>query len=232
MEILTTYNYEIFKVLKGNRPVSESNIKLLIASFKEKHLRIAIYVNEFLEVIDGQHRKLVCEMLGLPVDYIIKDGWGINEARMLNAKNRTWKPSDYENMYCTEGMQSYLDYRSFKNTYKLNHSSCVAILKSETLSHKEHSESFKNGKLIISDLEHSHKIAQHIMTFKKYNLKVSKKTGFHYALLRQMRKDGYSIKHMEKQLVKYGGSSLSGSRAGEADLSIIALYNYGSRNTI
>ena len=66
-KILSTYEYDKFKKIKGNRKINFKNLGKIINSMSKKQLVIPILVNEKFEVIDGQHRLQACIELGLPV---------------------------------------------------------------------------------------------------------------------------------------------------------------------
>jgi len=73
-KILITYDYEIFKRMRGNRILNNSHVKNLVKSMKEKYLPQPILVNKDMEIIDGQHRFAAAEELNLPIHYLIIDG--------------------------------------------------------------------------------------------------------------------------------------------------------------
>lgn len=56
-KLYATTQTKHFKLLAENRPVNEIHVQSLMESFsKDAYLFTLIYVNEKLEIIDGQHR--------------------------------------------------------------------------------------------------------------------------------------------------------------------------------
>ena len=55
-KIRETNDYEIFKILKGNRDINQNHVNKLVQSITEKDLRIPIVVDNNMYVMDGQHR--------------------------------------------------------------------------------------------------------------------------------------------------------------------------------
>lgn len=72
-EVLATYDYDKFKLIKGNRRIDNNNLKRLIQSMKERDMKIPIVVTKDYKVIDGQHRLTARRQLQLPVYYIINN---------------------------------------------------------------------------------------------------------------------------------------------------------------
>ena len=83
--VKTTRDYEVFKKLKGNRDVTESQVEKVIKSIKTIGLLPnPVIVNENMEVVDGQARVEACKRLGLAVPYMVANGAGIDTAIALN----------------------------------------------------------------------------------------------------------------------------------------------------
>ena len=95
IEVMTTTDYELFKILGGNRTIKPKHVIELKESFSKKYLISPILVNEEYEIIDGQHRYLAAQDLNLPIHYIICKGYGLQEVQMLNSINKKWTAYDY-----------------------------------------------------------------------------------------------------------------------------------------
>ena len=81
--ILQTSEYEKFKVLGGNRRIDHSH-KVAESIKNHGQLLAPITVNEKFEIIDGQNRFEAFKRLNLPVQYIVSEGYGINECVAMN----------------------------------------------------------------------------------------------------------------------------------------------------
>ena len=83
-QIHSTSDYSIFKILKGNRAVSELHVRRLAEAIKEKDLQIPIIVDDNLYILDGQHRLEAYKIVGNPVPYIIKSKFDLADVRAVN----------------------------------------------------------------------------------------------------------------------------------------------------
>lgn len=87
-KVYETYDYDKFHIMeKGNRDIDHD--KKIALSMKEDFLFSPILVNEKMEIIDGQNRFFASKALGKPIYYIIKNGYGIREVRILNSNAKT-----------------------------------------------------------------------------------------------------------------------------------------------
>lgn len=111
--IQETEDYSIFKLLPHNRPVVQSHVIRLMQSMAERpHLRPArpVLVNDSMQVIDGQHRLKASEMNGQSVYYMVVDNLTIDDARQLNALQRTWSLLDYAYSYASSKVPAYVQF--------------------------------------------------------------------------------------------------------------------------
>ena len=83
-KIYETTDYKMFKYLNGNRSIHEPWVRKLVELIKEKDLQIPIIVDDKMIVQDGQHRLEAYKIVGLPVKYIIKNKFGLEEVRAIN----------------------------------------------------------------------------------------------------------------------------------------------------
>lgn len=118
--VYRTNNYEQFKRLIGNREVNPKRVKTIKKSIEEiGYIPNPIVVNENMEVIDGQGRLQALKELGLPVEYIIKNGVGIKECLFMNINQERWKLIDYINSYAELGNQSYKMFKDLIELYPI-----------------------------------------------------------------------------------------------------------------
>lgn len=114
--IFRTSNYNIFKTLHGNRNVSNARVEKIIQSIdKVGYIMSPLIVNEKMEIIDGQGRYNALKKLGLPIDYIIVKGIGIEECRQMNINQSNWTVLEFIESYADEGNTSY---KFLLNLYK------------------------------------------------------------------------------------------------------------------
>lgn len=107
--VYRTTDYSLFKRLEGNRSVLQMRVKRITASIKKVGwIQNPVIVNEKMEVIEGQGRLEALKTLGMPVDYIIVPGIGLNECVALNANTTNWSVLDYVQSYAEIGNLSYI----------------------------------------------------------------------------------------------------------------------------
>lgn len=93
-KVRITNDYSKFKILDGNREIERiGTIKDQIKKYE--YLWIPILVNEFYEVIDGQHRLEACKVLNVPVHYIVQPGLRLEHCQALNIGRRNWSTANY-----------------------------------------------------------------------------------------------------------------------------------------
>ncbi len=103
-----TSDYLKFRILKGNRNVSQSRVNKIIASINRVgYITNPIIINEHMEVIDGQGRLEALKTLQLPVDYIVVPGAGIDECISMNINQERWTVLDYIKSFAERGNGNY-----------------------------------------------------------------------------------------------------------------------------
>lgn len=113
-KVYKTFNYTQFQMMRGNRIVNHANVSFIEKSMVEKQLIIPIIVNDNFEIIDGQHRFLACRKLGLPVYYIINEGYTIDDVIRANVNGGLkWYNKDYLDRYVALENPVYLTIRDF-----------------------------------------------------------------------------------------------------------------------
>lgn len=114
-KIYSTTNYDMFKTILGNRPIVTKGTRYfeLKKSIEQDGQIVPAIVNEKNEIVDGQHRLVVCKELGIPFIYIVINGAGfVDIAKVNNAKN--WSVSVFVNGYATSGIANTEGYRYLK----------------------------------------------------------------------------------------------------------------------
>lgn len=107
--VMKTFDYEKFKILKGNRKVLERRKQKIRKSVIENgQLFFPIIVNERMEIIDGQCRYEVFREMGLPIYYIIQPGLELNECQVFNSTATSWALQDYVDSYAAQGQENYI----------------------------------------------------------------------------------------------------------------------------
>lgn len=195
-KVYSTFNYDQFKLLDGNRMVHPGHLHRLKKSFEEKQLIIPIIVNEKNQVIDGQHRLEVCKQLNLPVYYIINSGYGIKEIQKLNTHMKNWNVDDYLKCYCGQGLEDYVKYKDFRAKYGFGHQESLAFLMGST---SNFSKIFNDGNLKIKSLEEAEIAAQKVSQFAEF-YKGYRRKSFVFAVLSLLKHPEYDHYEMLKKV--------------------------------
>lgn len=158
--VRSTTDYGRFKWIKGNRTPNQVHLTRLRKSIEKKQLFSPVLVNERFEIIDGQHRFLAMKELGLPIFYIITNGYGLEEIQILNTNTSNWKKEDYLKAYCDIGSPNYLLFKQFMDEFpQFGFQSCERLISLKTsgnISNSRTAPMLKNNKIVntmIKDFE-------------------------------------------------------------------------------
>lgn len=244
--VLTTSDYSIFKTIKGNRGVKEINVKRIMDSMIINYQFTVIIVNEFMEVIDGQHRVEACKRLGLPVNYIIIPALRLKDVQRYNGTQMQWQKLDYAISYAEAGMKPYHILLEFMREYPdFNLGSAENMLTDTFDGANELAgrvanddgkmtgriKAFQNGALEISmeDKINGYIIAGKVMAykpyFKKFNSGVFVKT-----IISLLRNPKFDNDRMIEQIKKYPTMMVQCATVKQYKLLMQDIYNMGKRH--
>ena len=150
VDVYTTKNYAQFKKLLGNREVTPKRIDKIIKSIESVgYVTNPIIVNERMEIIDGQGRYEALKQLGMPIDYIVVKGVGVEACLNMNIYQEKWKIADYIDSYAERGDENYIKLKQLLKEYPLFGLSVIATAINSVS--KYNASAIKNGTLIITD---------------------------------------------------------------------------------
>jgi len=196
-QVHTTNDYSIFKPIEGNRNKNLLHINRLKKSMSENYLFTVIIVNEKFQIIDGQHRFDVIKELKLPLNYIVCNGYGLNEVHILNQNSKTWNADDYLEGYCNLGYVDYLMYRNFKETYALGHNECQSILSGKMI--KSKIDVFYSGDFKVSNYNESCKLVDKIFLLAPF-YEGYKRRSFVFAMLQLFKNPNFEFTEFLQKL--------------------------------
>ena len=127
-KVYSTYDYSKFKLLVGNRAIRLTNMSAIKKSSSEEQLMIPILVNENFEVIDGQHRLQSWSSLGLPIYYIIAEGYNLNQVRRANQNSINWTISDFFKMHSDLDNTAFKKIDEIMEEHKIKTSSIIKLI--------------------------------------------------------------------------------------------------------
>lgn len=196
----TTKDYSLFKPIDGNRNKNLLHLNRLKKSMSENYLFTILTVNENYEIIDGQHRFEIIKELGLPLNYVVCKGYGLNEVHTLNANAKTWKSSDYLEGYCNLGYKDYLIFRDFKEKYGLGHDETVCLLHgSKAIGGGSHVQEFYSGNFKVKDLKKAEDAMEKIKMIEPYYAGY-KRRYFIYAMLNLFKNPNFQFTEFLQKL--------------------------------
>lgn len=229
-QVHTTTDYFLFKPIDGNRQKNKLHLARLKASIEENYLFTAIIVNENYEIIDGQHRFQVIKELGLPLNYIVCEGYGLNEVHALNANSKNWNWDDYLQGYCSLGYKNYLLYRDFKDKYQFGHNECLALLTGRQSNGKD-GKDFNNGRLKINSIAEAERIAELIHMVSPY-YDGYKRRWFVSAIITLLKRENFEFIEFLNKL-KTQPTALQDCTSTASYIALIEeIYNYRRRDKV
>jgi hypothetical protein len=230
-QVHTTTDYFLFKPIEGNRNKNLLHLNRLKKSMSENYLFTVIIVNEKYEIIDGQHRFNVIQELELPLNYIVCEGYGLNEVHILNQNSKTWNSDDYLTGYCNLDNKNYLQYKKFKDKYKFGHNECMAMLTGNIKGGGSLFVDFKNGLFKVTTLEEAEHRAAKIWMFKDIYEGFNRR-AFVYAMLYLFNKPQFEFTEF-LQKIKNQPSALTDCNDSKQYVSLIEeIYNYRRRDKV
>lgn len=168
-----TLDYGMFKSIDGNRPINKAHVQSLIEAMERRDLQefYPILVNEFYEIIDGQHRLRARIQMGLPVYYEVVSGLRIEDVMQLNISSKSWTISDFIDSWVTLDKPDYKILKEYIAEYHLNATTSASILYGSFISTTNHgrmSEIVRNGKFHVRSEQSARIVGQWVNELKKY----------------------------------------------------------------
>lgn len=232
MSVFVTKDYSKFKHLNGNRNVVKPHLKRLKLSMEKKCLFSPILVNEKHEIIDGQHRLEVCKELNLPVYYIVKKGYGLEEVQTLNSNLKNWSTDDYMNGYIEMGYEDYNMYKLFRQEFAFDHNSSLAMLSGKnsvrdggtTLN-----QEFKDGEFRVINYKSALQTAEKIKMIQRYYSGYARRS-FVMAMLKCFKNKEYNHSVFMSKISFQSTKLVDCTNVGEYLTLIEEIYNFKSRD--
>ncbi len=213
-----TKDYGLFGFIKGNRMINESNIKKIMQSIKRKAIKeIAIVVGfngdpkkgKALYIIDGQHRFWAYYRLGLPIPFVVREDFDIDDPKKsledverVNTASETWDVTDFMFSKCELGDINYINYKDIHHKYELEHEIIYFILNKKSDRIKINHESFKQGLLTLNN-EEKFWLESNLNILKLFKEKFINESGKRYwfkAIIELIFTENIDLKRLNEQI--------------------------------
>lgn len=226
-------DYSKFKRLENNRDVTESRKEKLKASISSGEILNPIIVNEKMEIIDGQGRYEAKKELGLPIQYIISKGAGIEECQKMNRYNTKWSIVDYIYSYARAGNPNYIKFAEACEQIKCPPTKTATF--ANIVSSGNVTEKMENGTLFFDDALYNqtlenHRKFQDILEALLYQGRVNQ--TFILAANILFVNPEYQHKKMIEQCKKYRGTFVQMAKRKDQVVELSRIYNMRAKKKI
>lgn len=217
-----TTDYSIFKFSKFNRNVILT--KQYIDEAKNGFFS-PIIVNENMVVIDGQHRLAASEKLGLPVEYIIKNGLDEKDIVRLNTVSRKWSITNFIEAFANDGKTEYQKLLDLIKEY--GSPTVTTIVATNMLNLGKVGNSIKSGGFVFYNYSEAEKFLIQLREFSKHlGKRASKEISI--ALWELYKVQGFDVDRLIRKVIETGSDEnlkLKTFSRNEAIKTLLDVYN-------
>ncbi|MCI2758955.1 ParB/RepB/Spo0J family partition protein [Staphylococcus lugdunensis] len=197
-EVYKTDDLDMFKFTKFNRNILFTDEMLKQA--KEGFIS-PIIVNEYMVVIDGQHRLEHAKKAGVPIEYIIKPGLGEHDIVRMNTTQRPWSLLNFIESYANQGSEQYVSLLNLINKNYAGTSVVIAVGRNTTANYTALSDLVKSGNFEFVNFEQTLNFLKYYERFKE-ETKTPKKTKVALALYALYRIEGFDEDRLIKKVLQ------------------------------
>lgn len=246
-QVLTTNDYSLFKFMHGNRDVNKLHIKRLVESFQDEYLLTPLIVNQYYEIIDGQHRYMAAKELNLPINFIICNDYKLKQVQLLNTNMKNWKKIDYLNTFCDLGYDHYIKLKNFLEIYSDFTIECAItmltnklgketkdnfLLRTDTNKRGSYMiKNFENGEFEIYDYQLACVYAEKILEIKPYYEGYNRRI-FVCAMIHMFKHQNYNHSQYIQKLKLNPAALTHCNNVTQYKEVIEEIYNYRSREKV
>jgi hypothetical protein len=204
--IQETKDYDIFKKLPGNRTLSKGLIRDLIHSFTDKPQLIfarPLLVNEYFQVVDGQHRQAALMSIGHSIPYMVVPKLTVRDARLLNALQRSWTLEDFARSYAETDGGVYQQFVDLMDKYHLPPRTLLSYTTGMTSGSEHISTKFRTGEYKPRPMYDTQAWIDKLTEFAPYNRHWNEQS-FATAVAQLLARDDYDHERMIRKLESSG----------------------------
>ena len=148
-KIYNTTNYDKFKLVLSNRPITEHHVKEIMSEIQRKDLTSEnpIKVTRSHEIMEGQHTAEACKRLNMPIYYIYSKMTD-DDIGKYNSVQKSWSYENVLNHFCVKGLGDYKILAGFRKRHPYPMSTLIILLTGQHT--RRVMTEFRNGEFIIT----------------------------------------------------------------------------------
>lgn len=197
-EVYKTDDLDIFKFTKFNRNILYT--KQMLEQAREGFIS-PIIVNEYMVVIDGQHRLAHAKKAGVPIEYIIKPGLDEHDIVRMNTTQRQWSMLNYIESYANQGSEEYAALLNLLNQKYAGVTETIAISRDRTSHTSRITEDVKSGKFKFVNFQETLNFLNYYKKFRE-ETKTPKRSKVALALYAMYRIEGFDGDRLIKKVLQ------------------------------
>lgn len=201
-ETYETTEYDVFKLDKQNRPIDEERVAAFVKKFSKGEFFLKDMpglIGEDFDVVDGQHRLIACEKLGLPFFYRISKDVQMKDVVSIQT-NAGWSTADYLAKYVTAGNQDYVVLHRFVERYNFSISTAILLLSDSSTKYSLKKSGFNEGRFEVHNETAGHDVAQKIIETRDAGVNFWKDRAFAMAMIKIAANDKYDHEKMIEKI--------------------------------
>lgn len=197
-EVYKTDDLDMFKFTKFNRNILFTDEMLKQA--KEGFIS-PIIVNEYMVVIDGQHRLEHAKKAGVPIEYIVKPGLTERDIVRMNTTQRPWSLLNFIESYANQGSEQYVALLNLINKKYAGTSVVISVGRNSTGSSKGLTDLVKSGNFEFVNFEQTLNFLKYYERFRK-ETNTPKKTKVALAIYALYRLKGFDEDRLIRKVLQ------------------------------
>lgn len=197
-EVYKTDDLDMFKFTKFNRNILFTDEMLKQA--KEGFIS-PIIVNEYMVVIDGQHRLEHAKKAGVPIEYIVKPGLTEHDIVRMNTTQRPWSLLNFIESYANQGSEQYVALLNLINKKYAGTSVVISVGRNSTGSSKGLTDLVKSGNFEFVNFEQTLNFLKYYERFRK-ETNTPKKTKVALAIYALYRLKGFDEDRLIRKILQ------------------------------
>ena len=113
-------DYDLFNILNCNRDINKNHVERIKRLIERNGFLISsfVLVDEFFNILDGQHRFEAQKKLGLPIRTLMIKGLTSKHMKLLNTASKNWSYADAVKYYASLGDKNYITLNKILEDYK------------------------------------------------------------------------------------------------------------------